>query len=108
MDPEQRRPSRCASERHRSTLKRIVRFLAFDREPAQGREGVQAVDAAEFAVAARLDAAERHRRFVLNRGAVDMANTAFDASRDAESAGYVAAIDRRGKAVFGVVGNADR
>jgi hypothetical protein len=64
-----------------------VRFLAFDREPAQDREGVQTVDAAEFAVAARLDAAKRYRSFVLNRWTVDMTNAAFDASRNAESTG---------------------
>jgi hypothetical protein len=64
-----------------------VWFLVLDRKPAQGREGVQAIDAAKFGVTARLDAYKRHRSFILNRRPVHMTDTAFDASRDAERAG---------------------
>src|SRR3954468_24790938 len=82
--------------------------LARDGDPAQLGEGLDSRLAAEPAIARRSDAAERHLRFVLNRRAIDVTDARSNAARDLEPARSVAGEDGGGKAVFTVVGDADR
>jgi hypothetical protein len=52
----------------------VVARRGLYREPAQFGEFVHARAAAKSAQSARLDAAEQHRRFIVDGGTVDVAN----------------------------------
>src|SRR4051794_18628575 len=73
-----------------------------DRDPTQIGEFGDCRLAAETAVTAALDAAERHLRLVVHGRAIDMADAGFDACGNRHRPLDVAAEDRGRQAVFGV------
>src|SRR6202034_1817240 len=77
-----------------------------DGYPAQLGEFLKTRMAAEFAVDAVLHAAEGHLRLVVNRGAAEVAGSAFGLFGHAQGAVDVARENSAGKAVGRVVGDA--
>src|SRR5579863_8089806 len=71
----------------------IVRRRAANGDPAQLGELLQTCVATEPAVAAVLHAAEWHLRLVVNRGAINVANSEFEFLGNTESVVHVASED---------------
>src|ERR1017187_8324895 len=90
-----------------TTSNGIVGGRAADRHPAKFGEFLKAGFAAEATVAAVLDSAERHLRLIVNGGAIDVADSGFEALGHSEGFVYVAAEDGARQTVRRVIGDAN-
>src|SRR5829696_196820 len=96
------------SRRAAFTLDGVLARLSLDHRPVDVRELLERRGPAEPAPAALLHTAERHLGLVLHGRVVDMADPALDPLCDVEGRRNVAAEDRAGESVVGVVRGRDR
>ena len=79
-----------------------------DGDPAKLCELLECRLTAEATPATVLDAAEGHRRLIVDGRVVDVAHAGFQAARDGQGGVHVTAEDGRGESVFGVVCDTNR